>query len=140
MPRFVLLYHECPPGFERSSHWDFMLEEGEKLRTWALACLPCEWVAAHARTLKTHPDCPPLAASNSVAAEPLGDHRLDYLQLEGKLSGKRGEVSRIDSGCYVTEAQRAESWQVSVAGPLLRGQIRLRQSKSLWTLDFDRHD
>jgi hypothetical protein len=140
MPHFVLLYHDCPPQYERPSHWDFMLEEGDHLRTWALARLPREWTVARARTLESYPHCSQLAASNTVAAEPLGDHRLDYLQLEGKLSGDRGQVRRIDAGSYITDKQHPESWQVRVDGVLLRGKITLRQSKPLWTLEFELHD
>src|SRR5687768_6367400 len=61
MPRFVLLYHECPPDYVRESHWDFMLEAAGVLRTWAVAKLPRSWRAAWEKTAALHPDCPVLA-------------------------------------------------------------------------------
>ena len=40
MPRFVILLHECPLDFERPTHFDLMLEDGDTLRTWALESEP----------------------------------------------------------------------------------------------------
>lgn len=75
MPRFVILEHDHP-----HLHWDLMLEVGSALRTWRLPRAP------HAG------DC--------LAAEPLGDHRLLYLDYEGPVGGGRGVVRRWDGGTY----------------------------------------
>ncbi len=75
MPRFVILEHDCP-----HLHWDLMLEMGNALRTWRLAAPPTPGVF--------------------VAAVPLGDHRLHYLDYEGPVSGGRGSVRRWDQGTY----------------------------------------
>jgi hypothetical protein len=134
MPRFVLLYHECPPEYARSSHWDLMLEVGEVLRTWAVAKLPRSWRAAWEKTAELYPDCPVLADFNLVAAEPLGDHRLAYLNEEGPLSGDRGSVRRIDSGTYEGEDP------LMVQGQLIQGRVYLRRDTSPpgWMLIVDR--
>ena len=73
--RFVVLRHEMPPTAERPTHWDFMLETPQGLRTWALAVQPAggEW----------------------IAAEALADHRAEYLTFEGPLSGGRGTVCAV---------------------------------------------
>jgi hypothetical protein len=139
MPRFVLLYHVCPASYVRPSHWDLMLEEGEILRTWALPQLPHDWHGAHQRTIDTDPDCPPLAAANSVAAEALGDHRLDYLSLEGRLSGDRGHVRRIDSGMYIDDVKQPARWQVRLDGAVVRGTITLRPAMAGWMLALEPH-
>ena len=81
MPRFVVLLHETPPGYPRPRHYDLMLEQGTALATWALAELP-------------------IAGGEAVAAERLPDHRLDYLDYEGEVSGARGRVVRVDRGTY----------------------------------------
>ena len=112
MPRFVLLYHDCPPNYERASHWDFMLESGDVLRTWALERLPRDWQAAHSRTVGAYPNCPPLSPDNTVAAMQLGDHRRDYLELEGPLSGDRGTVMRVAAGTYRSEHESPGDWRV----------------------------
>src|SRR5215470_5282132 len=103
MPRFVLLYHECPPDYERPSHWDLMLEAGDLLRTWALLQLPDE------------------TASETVDAEELDDHRLAYLEYEGAVSGGRGSVRRVDAGTYETIVETGDSLQIRFDGNKLRG-------------------
>src|SRR5436190_3749443 len=103
MPRFVLLYHDCPPTYERTSHWDLMLESGDVLRTWALERLPRDWRAVRSITSAVHPNCPLLAGENIVAALQLRDHRRDYLELEGPLTGDRGTVMRVAVGTYHSE-------------------------------------
>lgn len=81
--RFVVLFHEFPPGHRGSNHWDLMLEQNGKLLTWALSQLP--------------------AVGKSIPAQRLPDHRLDYLNYEGPISDNRGKVSRVMAGTY--------SWQ-----------------------------
>jgi hypothetical protein len=137
MPRFVLLYHDCPPHYERPSHWDLMLEAGGALRTWALRELPRDWLAAYRRTAELDPNCPPLAAESTVAAEPLGDHRLAYLELEGPLSGDRGAVKRIDAGALATHAESRDCWNLSLTGDLVRGEICLRAGSPAWSLSLE---
>jgi hypothetical protein len=75
MPRFVILSHDHP-----SPHWDFMLEQGEALRTWRLAEVP--------------------RPGRTLPAEPLPDHRKAYLDYEGPVSGGRGTVAQVDAGKY----------------------------------------
>jgi hypothetical protein len=98
MPRFVLLYHDCPPGYQRPSHWDLMLEDGHALATWALFALPRRWMAAHVRTMQEFPSCAPISESDSVAAERLAPHRASYLDFEGPVGSGRGHVVRVAEG------------------------------------------
>ncbi len=140
MPRFVLLYHDCPPHYERSSHWDLMLESGGVLRTWALAHLPYAWESWRQQTAQSHPECPPAVTADCVAAERLADHRLDYLDLEGPLSGDRGQVCRVDRGTYERNVDSPGRWQVALAGGTWTGSITLQQGEDgdrTWTLTVD---
>jgi hypothetical protein len=140
MPRFVLLYHRCPPEYKRASHWDLMLESGDVLRTWALGELPRGWCGAHSRTVAVDESCTELAPADSVAAELLGDHRRDYLQIEGPLSGNRGSVVRVDEGTYRTECQQANSWRVTLMGEHSSGAITLKRTavdSSKWSLECE---
>ncbi len=126
MPRIVLLYHACPPEYVRPSHWDLMLEVDGKLRTWALPCLPSGWEAAHARTVAFFPMCPPLADERQViAVERLGDHRIEYLELEGPIGGRRGEVRRIAAGEYESGDETGAAWNVRILDGVLHGEILL---------------
>jgi hypothetical protein len=125
MPRFVLLYHDCPAGYERPSHWDFMLEKGDVLRTWALEQLPGDWQLAHSRTTAVYPNCPAIATANDVAAVRLSDHRRDYLELEGPLSGERGTVVRAAAGVYENERETVAELTLRLTGEGISGRVRL---------------
>ena len=93
-----------------------MLEAGDTLQTWALHELPQDW-----------PDIEGLkiAASNSVAAEQLPDHRSAYLDYEGPVSGDRGTVKRLDAGTYEIRQRAADRFVIDVAGQVIRGEIEL---------------
>jgi hypothetical protein len=143
MPRFVLLYHECPPGYARASHWDFMLEVGGALRTWAVARLPAEWHQAALRTRDLYAECAPASNYNEVEAEPLGDHRREYLEYEGPISGDRGHVVRIDYGTYRSIREAPQIWILALRGQLLQGSVELRQTEegqSDWMLRIHAED
>jgi hypothetical protein len=73
--RFVVLHHT---GIAEA-HFDLMFETaaGSKLATWRL---------------KNWPPKP------EDIATPLGDHRREYLEYEGPISGNRGQVHRLATG------------------------------------------
>lgn len=123
MPRFVLLYHECPAGLPRASHWDLMFEQGEVLRTWALAQLPHDW----APLAECSEDAPGPAETNVLPAEALGDHRPAYLDYEGPLSGDRGDVIRVEAGTFESVEHSPDRWDVTIGGRVLRGRITLKR-------------
>jgi hypothetical protein len=101
MPRFVLLEHTW-----NGVHWDFMLESGDVLRTWAIDA--------------------PIVAGLDLTARALGDHRRIYLEYEGEVSGTRGSVRRVDSGTFRTLIWTAEHVRVEVSGSQLVGEVDLR--------------
>ena len=120
MPRFVILEHN---GL-RKLHWDFMLQWNDALRTWALAEAPEENIA--------------------IAAEPLPDHRIAYLDYEGPVSGGRGEVTQWDDGLYAlldengmvlgdhdaALADRDRPLHIRLSGRRLRGLATLTRDKT----------
>jgi hypothetical protein len=115
MPRFVILEHDHP-----HLHWDLMFEVGAILRTWRL-------------------EAPPLS-SPSIPAEPLGDHRLHYLDYEGPVSGGRGTVQRWDAGTFTGEVQDSDRITVRLEGQRCRGLAVLqRDAAGRWsfTLSLD---
>ncbi|HEX3600091.1 MAG TPA: DNA polymerase ligase N-terminal domain-containing protein [Lacipirellulaceae bacterium] len=130
MPRFVLLYHDCPATYPRSSHWDLMLEEGNALRTWALPTLPRQWRRAYEQTAGAYPNAPAIAEADEVAAERLGDHRLDYLEFEGDISSNRGRVARVASGSYHREDNSADCIKFVLSGDLAISHVELRRSSA----------
>jgi hypothetical protein len=118
VPRFVILRHDGPQGL----HWDFMLETGSVLATWALAESPDS----------AHP----------IAARPLPEHRLAYLDYEGPVSGGRGTVTRWDEGTYRIERE-AEGLLVAVLwGKRLSGRAsltRTAEAAEAWRFAFEAH-
>jgi hypothetical protein len=105
MPRYAILYHQLPAGGQRPSHWDLLLESGETLRTWALIRPP--------------------EADKAIAADRLADHRVEYLEYEGPVSGNRGVVSRWDAGTFRWLADGPELVAVALDGRQLKGQLTL---------------
>ncbi|MEM8946636.1 MAG: hypothetical protein AAGD11_15795 [Planctomycetota bacterium] len=124
MPRFVLLRHECPPSFGKPSHWDFMLEWGNRLRTWELRELPQGW----ARALGVDGD------ASTVAARALPDHRAIYLDYEGPLTGDRGSVRRSDAGTYEILVESGSTLKIALEGRHWCGVLQLSGSESAWTI------
>lgn len=105
MPHFVLLRHEMPEGGPRATHWDFMLERGEALRTWALD--------------------DELRLEGVVFGVALAEHRLAYLDYEGPVSGDRGSVSRVDEGSYEVIEETSRVLTIQLTGQRLRGFVAI---------------
>ena len=124
MPRFVVLFHELPTTAERSNHWDFMLEEGGELATWALASEPADGPAIQSRRLP--------------------QHRLTYLDYTGEISGGRGFVRRFDDGTFDWISQMDTLIRVRLAGEKLSGVATLSllpgSDGNAWEFRFSRSD
>lgn len=108
LPRFVVLEHRW-----NGVHWDFMLEHGESLRTWAIDS--------------------PIVAGEELPARALPDHRIAYLDYEGPISGDRGSVSRVDAGDYVPIEWTADRVRARLQGRQLVGEVVLWRDRP----DFD---
>jgi hypothetical protein len=119
MPRFVVLEHEW-----NGVHWDFMLENGAGLRTWAIDA--------------------PITPGRDLPARALADHRPVYLEFEGELSGNRGKVRRADAGTFRILIWSADHVRVEVAGTQLAGVVDLSRSGTApnrpWTFRLGNFD
>ena len=104
MARFAVLRHESPRGL----HFDLLLEMGQTLKTWAL------------------PQTPEPAVE--MGCEALPDHRPEYLDYEGPVSGDRGSVTRWDRGTYRVVRQGDRELVVCLAGERLIGQATLERT------------
>jgi DNA polymerase Ligase (LigD) len=117
MPRFVLLYHDCPQSFGKPSHWDLMLEFEGVLMTWSLTELPSAWQTSSA------PDN--ADPRFDLQATRIADHRLAYLDYEGPVSNNRGEVRRQDRGEYEITKETDDRLEVKLRGKCIRGVVTL---------------
>ena len=113
MPRFVILDHDHP-----FPHRDLMLESGGRLRTWRLVGDPL--------------------SDQPVAAETLGDHRIEYLDYQGAVSGGRGTVARWDHGEYRIASESPDEIAIELAGGKCRGRFRLVRRGERWTWVYSR--
>jgi hypothetical protein len=98
--RFVVLEHEW-----NGTHWDFMIEDAGRIRTWAI-------------------DAPPVTGKD-LSARALPDHRLDYLTYEGPVSGGRGSVRRVDAGTFHGLEWGPHRVRGTLAGGQLVGEVVL---------------
>ena len=129
MPRFSLLWHECPPHYGKPSHWDFMLERDGTLWTWELHQLPKQW---HLKTGREG------TAEGPVPAKRLANHRIAYLEYEGPLSGNRGMVSRVAEGSFDAIEFGPELVSILVNSEMYRGHIQLSATREpdRWILEL----
>lgn len=123
MPRFVVLEHHPGRAGPRALHWDLMLEGPSGLATWACPRPPQPGIALEVRRLD--------------------DHRAEYLDFVGTVSGERGLVTRWDAGDYQIERDDDTGLWLRLAGQRLRGLAALRRSAdsgepSAWWLDWPR--
>lgn len=101
-------------------HWDFLVEDGPKLRTWAIDS--------------------PIVEGTDQPARSLPAHRLVYLDYEGDVSGGRGSVRRWDEGtCEVVEWGE-ERVRLVLSGGQLVGSVELwcveEEGRSAWRFRF----
>jgi len=116
MPRFVILEHDWP---ER--HWDFMLEAGTVLQTWKLTLAPKPGV--------------------DIPAEKSFDHRIQYLDYEGPVSGGRGVVVRCDAGTFEVIADQDNRREFRIQGKRVRGTAEITgNSESGWNWRWSGED
>ena len=111
MPRFVILTHDHP-----FLHWDFMLEDGNILRTWRLDAEPDNALG--------------------VSAEPLPEHRRQYLDYEGPVGGDRGTVRRWDVGRYEIISETPTRLEIELYGEKLktRAVLEAPEAAGHWAL------
>ena len=111
-PVFVIHEHS---GFG-PTHFDLMLEDGPALATWQIPISPFE-----------------IGQEASISATKLPDHRRQYLDYQGPISGNRGEVRRLDKGTYELLARDEGIWRVRLRGSAMEADFELaRQVENVW--------
>ena len=104
MPIFVIHEHKA-----RNLHWDFRLESGGVLKSWAV------------------PKTPPFKKGEKRLAIQVEDHSKSYANFQGEIKegyGK-GTVKIWDKGNYKLEEKTAKKWIFILQGKKLHGQYAL---------------
>jgi hypothetical protein len=108
MPRFVILHHVVAAHSGRSTHWDFMIETDNTLKTWSLDEEP--------------------GYDRVISAVRIADHRREYLDYEGPLSQDRGNVTRFDHGSYTLISEDDTGLLLEMRGSRLQGIVELKNN------------
>ena len=108
MPRFVIQEHQ-KQGEE--THWDLMLEQGDRLKTFRLNL--------HPKNLQKEP----------TQATPISDHDKRFLSYEGPVNQGLGSVQLVEQGSYSTLLQNDATWRLSLNGTLLKGVFEIVQAQ-----------
>ncbi len=82
-----------------------MLDQGESLATWSLSVPP--------------------TVGSVLAARLLADHRREYLDYEGPVSGDRGTVARWDEGQFEWVERSGRQVVVDLRGRKLVGRVHI---------------
>ena len=119
MPRFVIQKHTK----RRTAHFDLMIEKGRNLITWSI------------------PNILSLLNSDKITqAKKLPNHRLLYLNYEGKISRGRGKVQIWDNGTYMAKQTNNYFMLINLAGRKLKGEYYLipdlEQKDTWWVLNL----
>jgi hypothetical protein len=100
MPRFVILTHDWP-----FLHWDFLLEQGDVLRSWRLLEEP--------------------GPGKRVPTQPIPPHRLAWLELTGPVSNNRGYVTQWDKGSYEVLSESGDQLTIRLNGRKIKTEASL---------------
>lgn len=83
-------------------------------------------------TLRTFRLSQPPDTPGPIQTTPLQDHRIDYLEYEGPVSGNRGTVERWDRGEYELLEEEAGRLSIRFSGERLNGTAILSQLDEEW--------
>ncbi|MCB9853118.1 MAG: hypothetical protein H6819_08480 [Phycisphaerales bacterium] len=107
--RFVVLFHAHPT---EGDHYDLLIETDAALASWRVL------------------DRPESATTNrSIACIQIPDHRREYLDYEGPVSGDRGDVKQHDAGHCATSPLDAPRIAIRFAGKVLKGDFVLERDE-----------
>jgi hypothetical protein len=108
--RFVIQKHTQ----EGQTHWDLMIEAGEKLKTWRLE------------------NPPEKLATGKTKATPIFDHDKKFLTYQGPVNNGKGMVEIVDEGTCTIESTNEIELKINFDGKKLKNNFRLVQKENNW--------
>jgi len=112
--RFVIHKHTQ----EGQSHWDLMIEWGDKLKTWRLENPPEKF------------------SSQKTKAIPIFDHDKKFLTYQGPVNNRKGKVEIADNGEYELIYKNDCCIELIFNGRILNGHFRLSCIAENWQLEI----
>ena len=97
--RFVIHKHTQ----EKQTHWDLMIESGDKLKTWRLE------------------NPPEKLASEKTKATPIFDHDKKFLTYQGPVNNGKGNVEIVDEGFCSIKSESDNNLRIAFEGKFLKG-------------------
>ena len=117
--RFVVQYHICD-----DEHYDFMIEAEEALVTFRI---PIN-------------DLQDMQNGSEIRAEKIQDHRKEYLEYEGPVSGGRGQVRIFDTGECKELSGPGEGNAFFLEGRVFRGNLSIKIEGNIYRFRFTQTD
>ena len=105
--RFVIHKHTQ----EGQTHWDLMIEDGDKLKTWRLE------------------NPPEKLADTKTKATPIFDHDKKFLAYQGPVNNGTGTVEIVDEGTCTIISDNGKITKILFAGKVLKRQIIIEEQK-----------
>jgi hypothetical protein len=112
--RFVIHKHTQ----EGQTHWDLMIEDGDKLKTWRLE------------------NPPEKLATETTKAVPIFDHDKKFLTYQGPVNNGKGTVEIIDEGTCDIESAEENQIKINFDGRILKNIFRLVRKENNWFLEI----
>jgi len=108
--RFVIHKHTQ----EKQTHWDLMIESGDKLKTWRLE------------------NPPEKLASEKTKATPIFDHDKKFLTYQGPVNNGKGKVEIVDEGICIVESTSENETKINFYGKKLKSKFRFFCLENIW--------
>jgi hypothetical protein len=112
--RFAIHKHTL----SEKTHWDLMIEQGDKLKTWRLE------------------NPPEKLATQKTKATPIFDHDKKFLTYQGPVNNGKGNVEIVDEGSCTIQSTIKNELQINFDGKKLKGKFSLIMQQSDWLLEL----
>jgi len=99
----------------KDTHWDLMIEDGDKLKTWRLENPP-EKLAGDFDKL----------SPGKTKATPIFDHDKKFLTYQGPVNNGKGNVEIVDEGTCTIESATENQMNINFEGKILIGKFILQ--------------
>jgi hypothetical protein len=116
MKRHFVIHKHTSQG---QTHWDLMIESGDKLKTWRLE------------------NPPEKLASVKTKATPIFDHDKKFLTYQGPVNNGKGNVEIVDEGTCEIELMNENKININFEGKILKDRFWLIKSDDIYFIHLE---